>query len=324
MLPACAKYRPSSRRNSVDLPDPLAPSKAIAGPVRARAKRRRARPRCRNARRHRHSNTVIGPSNRPRSASVTKPPSQHQSAGFARKSSHHINLAAKAARLHREVYFAAQVAGSCSAARPPPPPQRRRPLAREHLRFGSCAIRTCRAPSPESRKYSDTSFPESTTNTAGHRKVRSDFNTHGHGVVSTRIADSVAAVSARETRKAALRRPCCVIVRMPLDATAAPGSQEQSRRGDGPGEEQNRKPDPAGQTPRGESREAMARSTAAANNEPMARVRGEAETTTTSANNTRHFHPRIHLLQSAAEDARSSAHARHNPTRTSGWQACAR
>ena len=51
-------------------------------------------------------------------------------------------------------------------------------------------------------------MPRIATTTIGHFRTRSAFNTKGHGVVSTSSADSVAAVSARAIRNAALRTPC--------------------------------------------------------------------------------------------------------------------
>ncbi len=47
-------------------------------------------------------------------------------------------------------------------------------------------------------------------------------------MVSTSIADRVAAVPPGN-QKGGAARPCCVMVRMPLDATAVPGSQEQEQ-----------------------------------------------------------------------------------------------
>src|ERR1035441_4167066 len=61
------------------------------------------------------------------------------------------------------------------------------------------------------------------TTTTGHLKVRSAFRTQGHGVVRTRSEDKVAAVSAREIRKAALRSPCAVTDRKPSVAIELPG-----------------------------------------------------------------------------------------------------
>src|SRR5512140_1968569 len=50
-------------------------------------------------------------------------------------------------------------------------------------------------------------MPRIATKTVGHLKVCRALRTHGQGVVSTSRADKVAAVSARDTRYAALRSP---------------------------------------------------------------------------------------------------------------------
>src|SRR5258706_2321525 len=62
-----------------------------------------------------------------------------------------------------------------------------------------------------------------TTKLAGDFSARNDFRTHGHGVVSTRRAASVAAVSARDIRNAALRTPWLVISNPPHAKRGVPG-----------------------------------------------------------------------------------------------------
>ena len=154
-------------------------------------------------------------------------------------------------------------------------------------------------------------MPRIATSTIGQRNVRRAFRTHGHGVVRTSRADNVAAVSARETRNAALRSPCAVTAERPKRDDGRPGVRKIAGSAIVPVKNRTGSQTHAGSLRR-RTRDSNASSNAttniAADDAQFTRGRDHAH----QAEQAGHFHARIDSLERAAGQAICSALAAYS------------